>query len=227
MNGSLGLSNPAIHLRQRWLTVDLGSHHRVIGWPVIGPALGQGRRIAWLQVQNRDLPPGLSPADCFQKHADIDTIDADLGFLTAADISRYGVAGQGGAWALSTAGLSNGETVRPRQTLSQASHHVQVGTVNLLVLCPCPLALPACIEAISIVAEARTDAILSCGLFTADRLPVSGTGTDCIVVAAPMANRGQVEESHCGLHTPWGRAIAAASYQATFEACQKWQRPGG
>jgi adenosylcobinamide amidohydrolase len=216
---------PVVSLKNdRWLTVDLVSRHTLIGWPVVGPAIGQGRQITWLQVKDRDLPPTIDPADYYQTMAKRDAISTDRGLLTAADISRYAWAAQGGAWALCTAGLSNGETVRLR-TAEQHRVKSPIGTVNLLAISPQPLSLAASLEALSIIAEARTDAILSCELITPDGHPISGTGTDCIILAVPCCAEVSGERTHCGLHTDWGRALAAATFQACQEACRRWVNP--
>ena len=66
------------------------------------------------------------------------------------------------------------------------------------------------------VAEARTAAILDLGLRTGDGRPVTGTGTDCIIVAAPI---GGPIQAHCGLHTDLGKALGEIVYGATSEAC--------
>lgn len=216
--------HPTVALKNgRWLIVDLQASHQVVGWPVVGPALGQGRRITWLQVKDRDLAPDVEPADYYGAMARQDGIATDFGLITAADISRHALAEQDGAWALCTAGLSNGESVRAR---GGACHPClktpAVGTVNLLAISPRPLSLAASLEALSIVAEARTDAILSCALSTPEGNPVSGTGTDCIILAAPRAGPADCEERHCGLHTAWGRALATASFLASQKACQDW-----
>ena len=76
----------------------------------------------------------------------------------------------------------------------------------------------ALVEAISIVGEARTAAIIE------SRRPrglpsITGTGTDCIVVVAPCEGK---PVSCAGLHTPVGEAIGATVYRATREGAEEW-----
>ena len=82
----------------------------------------------------------------------------------------------------------------------------------------CPLAPGAFIEAVSIVTQARTAAIMETS--PAQRAPrVTGTGTDCIIVAAPKGGR----PADCaGLHTDIGEAIGAAVYDAIFAGATQW-----
>lgn len=209
---------PHVHVSHPWLTVDLGAPHRIAGWPVVGPALATARTVTWLQVQDSELPCAVDP-DAFLLHrARADGVPAEVGLLTAADIQAYRMARHGGAVAIVTAGLGNGESVLPSQGAEPSRPH-RVGTVNVLAVAPVPLSPHGLLEALSIVAEARTTAILDLCLRTGDGRPVTGTGTDCIVVACPLAS---ATLDHCGLHTAWGRALAAAAYQAGWDACAHW-----
>ncbi|MGB3417794.1 MAG: adenosylcobinamide amidohydrolase, partial [Mesorhizobium sp.] len=47
----------------------------------------------------------------------------------------------------------------------------------------------------------------------------TGTGTDCIVVAAPAGEPG---EAFAGLHTAVGAAIGRAVHDAISQACATW-----
>jgi adenosylcobinamide amidohydrolase len=68
----------------------------------------------------------------------------------------------------------------------------------------------------SIVAQARTAAVMDAG----HDLPTgraTGTGTDCIAVAAP-----QGAERFVGLHTEAGEAIGRATYEAVLDGARDW-----
>jgi hypothetical protein len=67
-----------------------------------------------------------------------------------------------------------------------------------------PLTQAAMFEALSIVAQARTAAIMDLGISLIDGRRLTGTGTDCIVVTSPA---GPHALNHCGLHTALGRLI--------------------
>jgi adenosylcobinamide amidohydrolase len=200
-----------------WLLVDLGYRHRVAGWPVVGPSWGEATTVAWLQVEEHGLE---NPTDFFWAKARAARIDAEIGLMTAADIKRFNCqAGKNAGMevtAVVTAGLVNGESVQPSATSAPTAWHP--GTVNILLHANVPLTDGAMIEAVSIVAEARTAAILDLGISLLDGRPLTGTGTDCIVVAAPP---GAHPLSHCGLHTALGRLIGETTHRAVAGAIKE------
>jgi adenosylcobinamide amidohydrolase len=72
------------------------------------------------------------------------------------------------------------------------------------------------IEALSIATQARTAAVMDVNLM----LPTgraTGTGTDCIAVAARPG-----PALYAGLHTDIGEALGAAVYQATMTGARDW-----
>lgn len=206
-------------LRPPWLFLDFGRRMRVIGWPVVGPALGAARGVVWLQVRNADLPKDRDPAAYFGERAAAAGVNYDIGLMTAADLRGFATARHeadgAAATVVATGGLGNAESVVPASTAP--AKLARVGTINVVAVLDAPLTLAAQIEAVSIVAEARTAAVmdLSPPRLGEDR-PVTGTGTDCIVVASPE-DGGAL--SHCGLHTNLGRALAAAAYATIKETC--------
>lgn len=202
-------------LHPPWLLLDFGRDLRLIGWPVVGPALGTARRVAWLQVRNADLPPDRDPATYFADRAAADGVLFDAGLMTAAELRGFAVAQRAAVSVVATGGLGNAESAVPSAREPRKVAHV--GTINVVAMIDRPLTLAAQVEAVSIVAEARTAAVMGFGLTMADDgRPVTGTGTDCILVAAPGDERGM---AHCGLHTPIGRALAEAAYESVRTTC--------
>ncbi len=214
---------PAVHQSGSWLTVDLGQSCTVAGWPVVGTALGGARHIAWLQVKDADLPRSIDPDAFFLHRARNDGIVADIGLLTAAAVSRFAheqvIANNSAVTVVVTAGLGNGESVIP-STERESPSIARVGTVNILAVYSHSLTTAALMEAISIVTEARTAAIMELRQKTVDGRIMTGTGTDCILVAAPVA--GGAPQAHCGLHTALGRSLGNVTYRATRTACLNW-----
>lgn len=205
--------------RPPWLLLDFGRDLRVVGWPVVGPALGIARRVAWLQVRNADLPPDRDPAVYFAERAQAAGVSFDAGLMTAADLRGFAVAQRAtddaSVSVVATGGLGNAESAVPSASAPQEA--ARVGTINVVAVISRPLTLAAQIEAVSIVAEARTAAVMGFGLTMADdERPVTGTGTDCILIAAPGDEAGL---AHCGLHTPIGRALAEAVYESVRDTC--------
>src|SRR5262249_36698794 len=96
----------------------------------------------------------------------------------------------------------------------------RVGTVNLLVQLSRPLSDNALVECIALAAEARTAALLQ--LHVPSRRSfrsATGTGTDCIVVAAPEGPGG---ERYPGKHTALGAALGRAVRDATARGGRRW-----
>jgi len=201
-------------LAEPWLLLDLGRPHQVAGWPIVGPAWGMARRIAWLQVRDADLPPDVDPESCFAERARRDGIIADLGLMTAAEIARFSCEENGSVTAIVTAGLDNGESVQPA-AIDGPAVPWHAGTINTVLHSAVPLTQAAMLEALSIVTEARTAALLDLSLTLTDGRALTGTGTDCIVVAAPAR---PAAERHCGLHTALGRKIGETVYRAMKRA---------
>jgi len=207
-----------ITLQAPWLIMDLGHRHHVAGWPIVGPAWGTASVIAWLQVRDADLPADVAPEAYFKSRAKAERIEAEIGLMTAAEISLYACERASNAamevTAVVTAGLTNGESVQPCAA-SPPQERWHAGTVNTVLHTAVPLTQGAMFEAISIVAEARTAAILDFGISLIDGRKLTGTGTDCIIIAAPT---GAHALKHCGLHTALGRLIGETTYAATKRA---------
>lgn len=75
----------------------------------------------------------------------------------------------------------------------------------------------ALVEAITIAAQARTTTILDSRV-SRSGVAITGTGTDCIVVSAPLG--GSVRFT--GLHTAIGEAIGASVYRAMRDGIATW-----
>jgi adenosylcobinamide amidohydrolase len=191
--------------------------HRALGWSLLHPGFSMVRDVVWVEVRNRDLGPGVDPTALLKARLNEAGFPDALAFMTSRDIRRWLLhearAEDVEAACLTTVGLSNGERVGSRRSAGALA-----GTINTLVRVSRALSDGALIEAISVVAEARTAAIIE------SRRPtgapsITGTGTDCIVVAAPCEG----EPSWCaGLHTAVGEAIGAAVYRATREGAEEW-----
>lgn len=202
-----------------WLTLDLGRDMRVISWAPHRPGLVTARHILWREVRNADLTedfdvfPWLAQ-ECLQRG-----MQRAVAMLTSRKIATFTVAEStiGGveARAVATVGLSNAERAAP--VLDQPHQaRAQYGTINIAVILNHPLNDIGLIEAQSIASAARTAAVLESGAM-APSGPATGTGTDCIAVAAPIG-----QEPFCGLHTAQGKAIAAAVYAAVREGADQW-----
>ncbi|MEM9782206.1 MAG: adenosylcobinamide amidohydrolase, partial [Pseudomonadota bacterium] len=182
------------HLAAPWMVIDLGAPHRVLSWSLNRPGFVTASRVVWREVRNADLPRDLDAAAWFTAEMARAGYGDAVGLITSRSLARVvstecavdGVA----ARCVATVGLSNAERVGAR-----LGTEVTSGTINIAAAVSTPLSEAALIEALSLAAEARTAAVIAHG----PDLPTgraTGTGTDCIAVAAPPGGA-----AHAGLHT--------------------------
>lgn len=207
-----------VTLARPWLVADLGAPLRTLGWALNRPGFATARRIAWREVRNADLTPALDVHAWLDRELDGAGLADAVAMVTSRDLSRHvlrSAAVEGAAAdCLATVGLSNAERVGARIRPGAGGP----GTINLAVRLSTPLSDGALVEALSIAAEARTAAVIAA---SPDRPGgrITGTGTDCIVVAAPPGTG-----AYAGLHTPLGEAIGRAVYDAVRAGADDWWR---
>jgi adenosylcobinamide amidohydrolase len=210
----------AISCRPPHLVASFDAPQTMLSWSLTRPGFQVARRVAWREVRNADLPASEDPIDSIRRLMADDNLADAVTLITSRDITRHHLAqstveGER-ATCLATVGLSNGERVGER-----CREPVRLpGTINILLHVSRPLSEAALVETISIVTEARTAAILDSDVRRAG-VAVTGTGTDCIVVAAPT---GADAARFAGLHTAIGEAVGDAVYRAIREGAAVWQR---
>lgn len=149
----------AVNCAPPLLTVRFASPHRTLGWSLLHPGFAVVSDIVWVEVHNSDLGPCTDPHAFLRARLARSGLANALAFMTSRDIRRHqscqrqvdGVE----ATCLTTVGLSNAERIGSRR-----AHGPHVGTINTLVHVSAPLTDGAMVEAVSIVAEARTATIL-------------------------------------------------------------------
>lgn len=202
-----------------FLTVRFAEPQRTLGWSLLHPGFATAREVVWVEVRNRDLGPSVDPVAFLRARLAEAGLPDALAFMTSRDIRRYHRAKRDvegvSATCVTTVGLANAERVGARK--ARAPH---AGTINTLVHVSAPLTDGALVEALSIVTQARTAALIDWGR-AEPGAAVTGTGTDCIVVASPQAGSPL---AYSGLHTALGEAIGGAVYGATLEGATQWQQ---
>ena len=189
-----------------------------VGWSILKPGFASAREIVWLEVRDGDLPIHVDPLAFLKEKLAARGLGEAAAFMTSRDIRRHHVAqsrvGDVFATCVTTVGLSNAERAGSRRR----SHASAAGTINTLVHVSRSLSPAAFVEAVSIATEARTAAVME-SICEREEPPATGTGTDCIIVAAPQ---GDEPVTCAGLHTDLGEAIGAAVYEATREGANAW-----
>ncbi len=222
-----------VRLAEPWLICDMGRRRRVLSWAVNRPGFVDSRHVLWRKVDDADLPPGRDVATWLDHQlATIGHRGAPC-LMTARRLDAFETASatvEGiTARCIATVGLSNAERVGRRQQ-RHARATAGWGTINVALLVDHPLSDGALLESLSIIAQARTVAVAESRL----RLPggiATGTGTDCIAVAADPHDRGRTGQprgvgTFAGLHTAIGEAVGAAALAALGRGVARWLADG-
>ncbi len=206
-----------VQVDRPWRAVDLGAPKRILSWALNRPGFVTASRVLWREVRNADLPEGFDVERWLTSELIPRGDTSSVVFLTSRNIARYrqATATAEGVRAdvVATVGLSNAERVGTRQ-LPSSGHF---GTINVAVSLDTALSDAGLLEAISIAVEARTAAVIDADIRVCDA-PATGTGTDCLAVAAPPGER-----RYAGLHTPEGEAIGRAVYDAVRAGADEWK----
>ncbi|MBZ4420308.1 adenosylcobinamide amidohydrolase [Myxococcus sp. RHSTA-1-4] len=209
------------HLEGGLLVVRLGAPHAVLSWAVHRGGRTRASEVAWRQVTDAELGPEVDPALLLSRSLEARGLSGAVGLLTSRDLSRYeDVTRAHGAYSarcVATVGLGNALAIGD----SPGPLRRSVGTINLLCVLSHPVGEGALVEAVSIAAEARTAALVEARFPSRRSLrPATGTGTDCIVVAAPEA--GPTPERWVGKHTALGASLGAAVHEAVARGAHAW-----
>jgi len=199
-----------------WLEIDLGAPRRVLSWSLTRPGFVTARHIVMREVRNADLGPDFDVLPWLRAELAAHDRAGAVAMLTSRDLAAHenAAATVEGVTArcLATVGLSNAERIGHR--LDRTGH--DWGTINVALATDAALSETALLELSHIVTQARTAAVIDTG----HALPcgrATGTGTDCVAVAAPPG-----EQPFAGMHTALGEAAGRAAYDAVRRGAQVW-----
>jgi adenosylcobinamide amidohydrolase len=183
------------------LFVSLGAPHRCLSWAIVNGGLVQASAVEWRQVDDGEEVYTFSPGA--------------IGLLTARRLDAFEEQQTDEVRCAATVGLGNALAAG-----DPPGRFRPIGTINVLVQLARPLADAALVEACALAAEARTAAVLEARVPSrVSGRPATGTGTDCIVIAAPVAVEG---ERWVGKHTALGAQIGATVREATARGVAAW-----
>jgi adenosylcobinamide amidohydrolase len=147
-----------------------------------------------------------------------------IGFLTAADVSRYRHGADQGVEAWSTVGLQHptwaadvdGATNGPwnPRTPPPPGDVASVGTINIVAFVPTRLSDAALVDAVVTATEAKAQALALAGV------PGTGTASDAICILCPT--NGDLEP-FAGPRSRLGAPLARAVYGAVRSGIVAWQ----
>ncbi len=215
-----------IEQRDRWLVATLPGVHDVASWALVGGGLVYATTVAWHQVTEEELSPGVDARDFADRRLRDAGLDGAVLFLTSRRVAAYQdvtrADGDLSVQCIVTVGLANALRAGDPADASAAAARA-AGTINVLVRTSVPLTSEALLEALALAAEARTLAVLEAGVASVvSAAPATGSGTDCIAVAAPLAATTGRAERFVGKHTGVGSLIGAAVHAAVRAGVERW-----
>lgn len=208
----------SISCRSPFLVAGFERPQAMLSWSLTRPGFVEADSVAWLHVRDDDLSLDIDPVLFLKNRMAAAGYGEAVHLMTSRDVRLHHLAraSSGGidATCLATVGLGNAGRVGAEP----AAGKKPVGTINLLVHVSQALSQAALVEAVSIATEARTAAVMELD-WRVDGKPATGTGTDCIVVAAPCE---ETERQFAGLHTDVGAAIGRAVHEAVRRGGETW-----
>jgi len=213
-------------IRGRTLAVALPAPWLVLGWAPLGGGFRRADLIVNHQIQMGDYTATEAPRGHLMSV--VRALGRDprraVAMMTGAQIARAGHAtlarGDLTVAAWCSAGCSNALRVGDRATVGVPrgtenegckTPAVKPGTINIIVAINQPLTRAAMAEALQITVEARVAAISDAGVASVRSGAIAtGTGTDCIAVAAPVPASRANSIVYCGKHTLPGELIGRA-----------------
>jgi adenosylcobinamide amidohydrolase len=205
-----------VRVAKNTLVVTFPSPRTVTSWAI----LNGGVRTRVSHIINHHVDPhtsGTDPRKTLRQAArQIGLKGAFVGLLTGADVQRFSMAHAAykelQAYVITTAGCGNLATVgETGKYVEGISSSVPAGTINIILALNYAFTPEALLEAISIVTEAKVRALYEFNLRSvATGESATGTGTDCIAVAAGRERR----YIFCGKHTKWGELVGKAALES-------------
>jgi adenosylcobinamide amidohydrolase len=209
----------AIECRGPFLIVRFIEPQSCLSWAIVRGGRVRASTIAWYYVEEPEFEELHNAPAFLEEKLHGGGLQGAVGLMTSR--KRYGHVEalahheEESAWCLTTVGLQH--VVRCGDAPFELP---PAATINILCWVSQPLDQIAMVEAVAIVAEARTAAMLEASIPSGvSGLASTGTGTDCIVLAC--ADR-QPKSAAAGKHTVTGFLIGTVVYDAVRRAVTEW-----
>ena len=211
----LGIRGASLERGERHYALRLDSAYRFLSSAPLGGGVLESRWVLSLEVTPDAWIP--CPETYLRDRAAGFGIPADGPFIGLLTAVRHGdlqvrVCSEGGVTAavLVTAGVSNASGPRQKDVVSQGCAPAP-GTINVVALLDADLSPGALARASTMIAEAKTLALMEAGVRTANGSPATGTSTDASAVGC--SGRG-VHFDYAGSPTLAGWLAAATAHEA-------------
>jgi len=213
-----------------WLTVRFARVHATASWAIVGGGVRRARAVVFHQVRDDELRPPVDAVSLLAARMAARGDGDAIGLMTSRAVETFSdvTVGDGelDARCVATVGLGNAlRAGDPAGPSGRIAPRARLGTINLVCRVSAPLSPEALLEALALAAEARTLAVREADIpSVVSGAPASGTGTDCLVIAAPDARAGA---RYAGKHTALGHVIGASVHAAVAQGVARWLRERG
>ncbi|HMI92802.1 MAG TPA: adenosylcobinamide amidohydrolase [Polyangiales bacterium] len=216
-----------VELGTRILRVRFARPQRVISWAISGGGVRRASEVIWLEVDDHELRPPVDARGYVRARLQQAGAPQAVALLTSRRLHAYvdtcveneGIGREQSLSARCIATVGLGNALRAGDLPGPSA---RIGTINVLCALSVPLSPEAMLEALALAAEARTLAVREAVVPSRrSGLPASGTGTDCIAIAAPALARA---DRYAGKHTAVGHVIGAAVESAVRRGAEQWLR---
>jgi adenosylcobinamide amidohydrolase len=209
-----------VELGARILRVRFAAPQRVVSWAIAGGGLRRASEVIWLEVDDSELRPPVDARSYVRARLQEAGAPDAVALLTSRRLQAYvdqRVEHCSSLFARCIATVGLGNALRAGDPPGPSA---RIGTINVLCALSVPLRPEAMLEALALAAEARTLAVREADIASRrSGLPASGTGTDCIAIAAPTHCRA---DRYAGKHTAVGHVIGAAVQSAVRRGVEQW-----
>lgn len=205
----------------RLLVVRFAEPQRVVSWAILGGGLARARSVAWVEVSDSELRPGVDARELARSRLAAAGVPDAVALVTSRDV-RASVEVRETyqdvtCHCIATVGLGN--ALRAGDPPGSAG---RIGTINVLCHLSVPVTDEALLESLALASEARALAIREADIPSqVSGEPASGTGTDCFVIAAPDAGNRQ---RYAGKHTVLGHLVGRVVHAAVRDGAEHWKR---
>lgn len=205
----------------RWLVAKFSEPQSMLSWAVYRGGRSEASRVVWCQVKRDELAPPVEPAAFLREKLEAAGMQDAVGMLTSANLDLFAenlkISDDLSVRTVTTVGMTNALRVGDPSCTAAAA------TINLLCSVGVPLTHAAHLEALSIAVEARTAAVMEANITSVQSgLRATGTGTDCAVLACPLA--GDIpSRSYAGKHTELGSLIGQSVFEAVASGIELWK----
>jgi adenosylcobinamide amidohydrolase len=216
----------------RFLVARFAVPHDVVSWAIVGGGARVADAVAWVQVEDRELRPPVDAVAFVRDHVTRLGLPASrtVVLVTSRQLDAYVEAscdvGDVRATCVATVGLGN--ALRAGDPPGPCA---RIGTINVMCRVSRSLSPEALLEASAIATEAKAAAVLEARVPSGRTGRVAtGTGTDCVVVAAPSRTeqaRRAGRAAYAGKHTEVGAAVGECVGRAVASGVHAWLRERG